>query len=63
MFCRRKKLSGVNIKGMKLKIVGKNAFEDTKKKQKVMISKSKYSSYKKISKNAGFSSPVYKKVI
>ena len=60
-FAKCTKLGNVTFKGKKLKTVGTNAFKDTKKKIKITVPKSKYKSYKKLLKNKGFKSPVYKK--
>ena len=60
-FAKCTKLGSVTFKGKKLKTVGTNAFKDTKKKIKITVPKSKYKSYKKLLKNKGFKSPVYKK--
>ena len=60
-FAKCTKLGSVTIKGKKLRTVGTKAFKDTKKKIKVTVPKSKYKSYKKLLKNKGLKSPVYKK--
>ena len=60
-FAKCTKLGSVTIKGKKLKTVGTKAFKDTKKKIKVTVPKGKYNSYKKLLKNKGLKSPVYKK--
>ena len=60
-FAKCTKLGSVTFKGKKLKTVGTNAFKDTKKKIKITVPKSKYKNYKKLLKNKGLKSPVYKK--